>query len=152
MESKVVRKKPGKLDEQFNLIGYRFKKIGFMLVILLIVGLVIFQVFPVAIKPEHEAVVKPAYLRLFILGLLLIAWSREKEEDERTYLRKVKSLARSFIWIVIIVLFRPLGFVLGQETCTPMAEEVVIIGMLVFQIGMFYFEKYNENEKERSAV
>ena len=156
MESKVVKMKEKKFDEQFNLLGYRFKKIGFVIVGLLIIGLVLFQLFNVESWPEHQDVVKSIYLRLMILGLLLIAWSREKMEDERIYIRKVKSMARTLMFISFIVLTRPLAFIFSGSTYPEMTGEALVIGMLIFQIGMFYFEKYNErfskDEKKRPTI
>lgn len=122
---------------------------GFALVGLLVLLLIVSLVFDLEILPEHKETVKSVYLRLLILGLLLIALSKEKVEDERTYLRKVKSMARSLVYILFFIMIRPISAVFSDETYLPLSEELVIISMLFFQIGMFYFEKYNEKASEK---
>ncbi len=79
----------------------------------------------------------------FILGAFFLAFSKEKEEDERLMVLKLRSLAISFAWAVIMVVIRPvLDVILGDEL-SLMSSQSIVLSMLIAYLLVYYLQKRN---------
>jgi uncharacterized membrane protein len=91
---------------------------------------------------EHERF-KVLTLSGFILGAFFLAFARDKEEDERLMALKLRSLAISFSWAVIMVVIRPvLDIVFGDEMAM-MSSQTLVLSMLIAYLIVYYLQKRN---------
>src|SRR5688572_24995090 len=98
MESKVYKRKMKLKENQVKMLPYKFKFIGLGILLLVIFGETIRRNFSIPFAEQYAKEVKDTLLNLLILGLLFIAWAKDKMEDERTIQLKVQALAGSFIF------------------------------------------------------
>lgn len=85
---------------------------------------------------------------LLIMGLLMIAFSREKEEDERTVKLRLESLLWAVYvnsaWLIFSIIFfygALFGSIMTYNICTP----------LILFIARYYFVMYKERRNLKNA-
>jgi heme O synthase-like polyprenyltransferase len=72
-----------KFNKQPKLLGVHFKKIGIVVMVLSMVPGLIFKMMHIALMESQKDLFKSFSYSGFLLGLLLIAFSRDKVEDKR---------------------------------------------------------------------
>lgn len=82
-------------------------------------------------------------LSVFILGAFFLAFAREKEEDERLLVLKLRSLAISFAWAVIMVVIRPVLDVIFGDELSLMSSQSLVLSMLIAYLMVYYLQKRN---------
>ena len=96
MESKVNKNKG-------VLLPIYFKKIGLAVMIVAFVPAVIVKSMNVEVIQSQKELLRVCTLDAFILGLLFVALSKDKVEDEMTVAIRLKAMAFTFIWAVVYV-------------------------------------------------
>lgn len=79
----------------------------------------------------------------FILGAFFLAFAKEKEEDERLMVLKLRSLAISFAWAVIMVVIRPVLDVIFGDELSLMSSQSLVLSMLIAYLLVYYLQKRN---------
>jgi len=76
---------------------------------------------------------------LFIAGLLLICFSKDKVEDESKQHMRLQAMASTFIWAVIYVMLRPFGNMLFG--LSDFSSRDLITLMIIWYLMTYYFLK-----------
>jgi len=77
----------------------------------------------------------------FILGLLFVAWSRDKVEDEMTVSIRLKAMSWTFIWAVLYVIITPFIAFLFKDLNVRLTGQQVVMSMLFVYLTMYYLQK-----------
>ncbi|MCB0652776.1 MAG: hypothetical protein KDC85_15970 [Saprospiraceae bacterium] len=122
----------------FKLPNY-FKQIGIVLFGLGFLALI----FTSKMEPEQE-IIRTAFRKLLLIGLILVSLSRDKTEDELTLKLRSQSYSMAFICGVIYAVIQPYVnylvrvYLKGQEIgFEELGGFQVLIFMLLIQIGFF---------------
>jgi hypothetical protein len=86
-------------------------------------------------------VIKILILDFFILGLLIVAFSKDKVEDELTLIIRLKAIAFSFIVTIVCVVLQPVFDALWRDPLSEPSGYKIIIGMLFLYLLSFYYYK-----------
>ena len=128
-------------DEMVVLLPAYFKKIGLAVIVLSLVPVII-------IKSMHIewTAFKMQLLRIFIfdaliLGLFFIAWSKDKTEDELTFLIRLKAAARTFTFAVFFVIGRSVVDLTVKNPIGNLTGQDVIIMMFSVYLVVYYYQK-----------
>jgi uncharacterized membrane protein SirB2 len=80
-----------------------------------------------------------------ILGLLFLAWSKDKVEDEMTISLRLKAMSLAFIFGILYTVFMPLleywFAILYDEPLVVFSSQQLILTMLIFYLIIFYLQK-----------
>lgn len=141
MENKFVKmESKANTREGFLLPGYFFKiGLGFMisgLAASLIIKLVL-----TGWDPIRMELLKTGVLNCFILGLLFIAWSKDKVEDEMTLAIRLKAIAWAFAWAAIYVIVKPFVDFLMTSQIEKVSGTQVVLSMLIVYLLVYYLNK-----------
>jgi hypothetical protein len=79
----------------------------------------------------------------FLIGLLFIVLSRDKEEDELTIYLRLTAMLDMFVFAVIYVIIKPLIVLMFQTTFIDIAGQQLVTLMLVGYLVSYYLKKYN---------
>lgn len=134
MESKIKKKKGVLLPEYF-------KKIGIAVMILAFVPAVVVKSMGFEMLPLQKEFFKVFTLNAFILGLLFVAMSRDKIEDEMTIYIRLKAMAFSFFWAVSFVIIRPFVDLLFKDPIEAITGQGVVMSMLLVYLMIYYVTK-----------
>ena len=80
-------------------------------------------------------------LNAFIVGLLFVAWSRDKVEDEMTIAIRLKSMAFTFSWAVFYVIVKPIVDLLFKDPIQDLTGQQVVMSMLFVYLIIYYVQK-----------
>lgn len=80
-------------------------------------------------------------LNAFIVGLLFVAWSRDKVEDEMTIAIRLKSMAFTFSWAVFDVIAKPIVDLLFKDPIQDLTGQQVVMSMLFVYLIIYYVQK-----------
>ena len=80
-------------------------------------------------------------LNAFILGLLFVAWSKDKVEDEMTVSIRLKAMSWTFTWAVIYVIITPFIDLLFKDPIGDLTGQQVVMSMLFVYLIMYYLQK-----------
>ena len=126
-----------KMFNRFILFPNYFKKIGigilivsfFISIILKKTGLIPIDL-DLALLIHHEGL---------IIGLLIIAFSKDKLEDELTTQIRIHSLVRAFLFVTVYFLVSPIvHFFTKSKTQVFNDSSFILVMILVFYLFMFY--------------
>ena len=117
----------GSLVTAIGLIGLFFKKLG--------AGIVLAGN---AKKPDIMVMVLTIIL---ITGLMTIAWTREKVEDEFTLRVRYKCMAFAFILAILYVIAAPIFVMTIGNIPSYLGATELVIGMLLVYLASFSFQK-----------
>ena len=81
-------------------------------------------------------------LNAFILGLLFVAWSKDKVEDEMTVAIRLKAMAWAFGWAVLDVIVKPIVDFLFKDPIQDSTGQQVVMSMLFVYLIMYYLQKF----------
>lgn len=134
MESKINKKEPGLLPKYF-------KKIGLVLMILAFVPAVVVKSMNIEMVQSQKELFRIFTLNAFILGLLFVAWSKDKIEDEMTVAIRLKAMAWAFSLAVLYVIVKPFVDLLFKDPIQVLTGQEVVISMLFVYLIMYYLQK-----------
>jgi len=134
MESKRFKKEP-------VLLPVNFKIIGLVVMILAFVSAIIVKSVNVELMQSQKELFRVLTLNAFLLGLLFIAWSRDKVEDEMTVAIRLKSMYWTFSWAVLYVIISPFIDLLFNDPIGELAGQQVVMSMLSIYLIMYYLQK-----------
>lgn len=134
MESKRSKKEAALLPQYF-------KKIGLVVMILAFVPAVVVKSMNVDMVQSQKDLFRIFTLNAFILGLLFVAWSKDKVEDEMTVGIRLKSMAWTFSWAVLYVIVKPIVDLLFKEPIQDLTGQQVVMSMLFMYLIMYYLQK-----------
>ncbi|WP_157543847.1 hypothetical protein [Mucilaginibacter paludis] len=138
MEIKVYKK------EGLRLLPNSFKKIGLMVILVPLIISVMFRIF----LPEFgRSVMALLVIDFIIIGLLLIALSKEKIDDERILTIRLKAVLSSFIVAVIYTVVSPLLNPLFGDAIKDINGQLVVFTMLLMYQIWFWLLKRADNEE-----
>jgi hypothetical protein len=134
MESKRRKKEP-------VLLPVYFKIIGLVVMILAFVPAIILKSMNVELMQSQKELFRVLTLNAFILGLLFVAWSRDKVEDEMTGAIRLKSMSWTFTWAVLYVIIAPFIDLLFKDPIGELTGQQVVMSMLFVYLIMYYLQK-----------
>ncbi|OQP52506.1 hypothetical protein [Niastella populi] len=134
MESKKCKKEPFLLPEYF-------KKVGLVVMISAFVPAIIIKAMSVEMIQSQKELFHVFTLNAFILGLLFVAWSKDKIEDEMTVFIRLKAMALTFTSAVLCVIIVPFIDLLFKNPIANITGRQVVMSMLFFYLMMYYFQK-----------
>ena len=134
MESKRSKKEP-------VLLPVYFKKIGLLVMILAFIPAIIVKTMNVELVQTQKELFRVLTLNAFILGLLFVAWSRDKVEDEMTVAIRLKSMAWTFTWAVLYVIIKPIMDLLFNDPIGNLTGQEVVMSMLFVYLILYYLQK-----------
>jgi hypothetical protein len=124
-----------------SLLPNYFKKAGIAVMLLAFATLVIVKTVNVTLSPVSKEVFKLITMNTFILGLLFIAWAREKFEDELTIAIRQKSMIMGFIWGVLYVIIRPFMDMLVKGPIGEVKGQELVLSMLLVYLLMYFVQR-----------
>ena len=138
MESNFYTMEKRKNKVAAGLLPNYFRKIGITVMVLAFVPLVIVKIVNVTLSPVSKEVFRLLSMNAFILGLLFIAWARDKFEDELTIAIRQKAMAWAFIWSVLYVIIRPFTDMFVKGPIGEVKGQELVLSMLLVYL-LFYF-------------
>ena len=132
-----------KFNKQPKLLGVYFKKIGVVVMVLSMVPGLIVKTMHIVVMESQKDLLKSLSYSGFLLGLLFIALSRDKVEDELTIHIRITSMQEMFIFAVIYVMIKPLIVWVLQSPFTDVSGQQLVTLMLVGYLISFYLKKLN---------
>jgi len=122
-------------NKPLNLLPNYFKKIGLGFILASVVFVVSLKISGIHLTAEKKEMMKTIFWDILIIGMLFIAFSKEKDEDELTMLIRMKALASAFVYIVIFKIVSDVFGIIDQELIENMNG-------YFFQMMMWYFFVY----------
>ena len=133
-----------KFNKQPKLLGVHFKKIGIVLMVLSILPGLIIKTMQITLMESQKDLFKSLSYSIFLMGLLLIVLSRDKEEDELTIYIRLTAMLDMFIFAVIYVIIKPFLIVLMfQSAFIDVTGQQLVTLMLVGYLISYYLKKSN---------
>ncbi len=140
MESKAYIKAPTKKNRT-GLLPHRFKMAGALLMVLAFVPPAVIGLTDTDLPAGRLELLKLLSRNTFLLGLLFIAWARDRVEDEMTLALRFKSLGMAFYCAVLYVILNPVTVALLGEPIVDVKAHEVIGSMLFFYLILYYVQK-----------
>ena len=122
-------------NKPLNLLPNYFKKIGLGFILASVVFVVSLKISGIHLTAEKKEMMKTIFWDILIIGMLFIAFSKEKDEDELTMLIRMKALASAFVYIVIFKIVSDVFGIIDQELIENMNG-------YFFQMMIWYFFVY----------
>ena len=119
----------------------RFKKIGLFIALLPFVLILLARYFFPNTPSETKLIVKDFLFNIIILGVLIIAWSRDKIEDERSMFNRLQSLGFSVFTAVFFLIIHPIINLILQEPFEEMKAKQLILFILFGYIIFYQMQK-----------
>ncbi len=128
---------------KMNLLNSKFKLVGLSIIILTILIIIIPKLFSFDVKEKFQNG-KSIVQVLIIFGMFLIIISKNKIEDERIVLLRLRAFFYSFIFAIITAL---LNLIFKLEIYN--SEFSLIFKMCIIYLSYFYFPdtSWRKNEK-----
>ena len=143
MESTLYTKKSAKPKQVVGLLPFVFKRIGIAVMLLTLVPVLFYKTGltkPDTLEKEFMVTIS---LHILTLGMLIIAWARDRVEDERTLRIRLASLGFSFIMGAISAIAGPFIMLLVfGEFEAQSARDVVFLMLIIYLIGYYSQKKY----------
>ena len=102
-------------NKPLNLLPNYFKKIGLGFILASVVFVVSVKISGIHPTAEKKEMMKIISKDVVLLGMMFIAFSKEKDEDELTMLIRMKALASAFVYIVIFKIVSDVFGIIDQE-------------------------------------
>ena len=134
MESKINSKKPRLLPGYFKIIGLGLMILAFAPEVIIILN-------KVSILAPQKELLKLITKSVFILGLLVIALSKDKIEDEMTFTIRLNAMAWAFLFAVFMVITEPFVDILLSGSADVISGTHIVVLMLGFYLLMYYLLK-----------
>ena len=130
-----------KFNKQPKLLGVQFKKIGIVVMILSMVPGLLVKTMHITLMASQKDLLKSLSYSGFLLGLLFIALSRDKVEDELTIYIRLKAMQEMFMFAVIYVMIKPLIVWVLQSPFIDVSGQQLVTLMLVGYLISYYLKK-----------
>ena len=140
MESKISLGEDKK-KHKAGLLPHYFKKIGMVLLIMAFIPAIIVKYIGIELAQASKEVFKILLMNIVILSLLLVAFAKDKVEDEKTIFFRVKSLTIAFIWAVLFVVLKPLTDVIFKNKIENENAQGLVLSMLFVYLIFYYLQK-----------
>jgi hypothetical protein len=134
MESKINKKKAVLLPKYFKIIGL-------VVMILAFVTAMAVKAMNIEMLQSQKELFRVFTLNAFIVGLLFVAWSRDKVEDEMTIAIRLKSMAWTFSYAVFNVIVKPIVDLLFKDPIQDLTGQQVVMSMLFVYLIIYYVQK-----------
>ena len=134
MESKINKK-------EAVLLPKYFKEIGIVIIILAFVPAVVVKSMNIEMIQSQKELFRIFTLNALLLGLLFVAWSKDKVEDEMTVAIRLKAMAWTFSWAVLYVIIKPIIDLLFKDPIQDLTGQQVVMSMLFVYLIMYYLQK-----------
>jgi hypothetical protein len=141
MESKFYTKDKRKQRTEVGLLPNMYKKVGIAVMLLAFVPAVIIKVINLQLIPSNKEVLRLFTMNAFILGLLFIAWAKDRVEDELTVQIRLKAMSWAFLWAVLFVVIKPFVDMLFRDPVADQKSQELVLSMLLVYLMMYYFQK-----------
>lgn len=109
--------------------------------VLAIVSAVIVKSMNVELVQTQKELFRTLTLNAFILGLLFVAWSRDRVEDEMTVFLRLKSMSWAFIWAILYVIMNPFIDLIFKDPIGILTAQQMLLSMLIVYLIMYYLQK-----------
>lgn len=119
-------------DKQSSRLSYKVKYVGLAIVILMLMFFAAMLAETFTIAPDRKELVKNAVFSFLLFGLFLIAFAREKIEDERSISLRIRAFATSSGVAVFYVIFKPWINLLLKMPMEVTGQEIVLFMLLSF--------------------
>ena len=127
--------------KKLGLFPQYFKKIGLLIVVSTLATGISIKIFGIQFSPSTKELIKTLASSLMILGLLFIAWAKDKVEDELTILIRLKSLAWSFFTAMLYVIIRPYADLMISGEYKELSAKELVLVMLFGFLFMNFLQK-----------
>jgi len=141
MESKFYTMEKRKNRNEIGLLPNVFKKVGIAVMLLAFVPAVIAKAVNIPLTGANKELFRLLTMNAFILGLLFIAWAKDKVEDELTFAIRLKAMGWSFIWAILFVIIKPFVNMLFNDPVADMKSQELVLSMLFVYLLMYYMQK-----------
>ena len=122
-------------NKPLNLLPNYFKKIGLGFILASVVFVVSVKISGIHPTAEKKEMMKTISRDVVLLGMMFLAFSKEKDEDELTMLIRMKALASAFVYIVIFKIVSDVFGIIDKELIENMNG-------YFFQMMIWYFFVY----------
>jgi len=122
-------------NKPLNLLPNYFKKIGLGFILASVVFVVSIKISGIHLTVEKKEMMKTIFWDILIIGMLFIAFSKEKDEDELNMLIRLKALASAFFYTVILKIVNDVFYLIGHEDFNN-------YNSYFFQMMVWYFFVY----------
>ena len=85
-------------NQKAVLLPNYFKKVGIVVLILALMPAIVVKTMHMDLVPAQKELLKVMTLNVVILGLLFVAWAKDKVEDEVTVALRLQAMQFAFIW------------------------------------------------------
>ena len=140
MESKEYMSSHSKKNKT-GLLPHYFKRIGIVVMILAFVPAISFKAMGLELMQAQKALFKLMTMNGFILGLLFMAWAKDKVEDEMTIALRLKSMGFAFLWAVLFVVLKPLTDLLFKSSSAESTAQGLVVSMLLVYLFLYSLQK-----------
>ena len=140
MESKEYMSSHSKKNKT-GLLPHYFKRIGIVVMILAFVPAISFKAMGLELTQAQKALFKLMTMNGFILGLLFMAWAKDKVEDEMTIALRLKSMGFAFLWAVLFVVLKPLTDLLFKSSSAESTAQGLVVSMLLVYFFLYSLQK-----------
>ena len=124
-----------------GLLPAYFKVIGIAVITLALIALFVLKpLFGDSIH-ENKELLKVIFLDFIILGLIFIAWTRDKVEDEMTVHLRFRAMGMAFIYAVVYVFVHPIITLLWLDGNLDLNGQQIIIATLIMFSFFYYTQK-----------
>ena len=122
-------------NKPLNLLPNYFKKIGLGFILASVVFVVSVKISGIHLTAEKKEMMKTISRDVVLLGMMFLAFSKEKDEDELTMLIRMKALASAFVYIEIFKIVSDVFGIIDKELIENMNG-------YFFQMMIWYFFIY----------
>ena len=123
-----------------------FKKIGIVLIVLVIVVMFILKGLHYNFDATQKGNIKIIAMTLINIGLAFIALAKDKIEDEMFVYLKLTSFYGTFIFGIVFTIIYPILDVVTNDDIQPIPAQQLVTIMLFSHITSYFFLKRNENK------
>jgi hypothetical protein len=128
-------------NSPIRLLPVYFKKIGLVLVLLTIAIPVAFKLSSAEVLLSNKDLLKIITKSLFMIGLTIIGFSKDKIEDEMTMIIRMKAIIMSFIYGLVFAIISPL-LAFFTDVSTYDEASTIFIQMLMMYLIWYSVLKY----------
>ncbi len=141
MTTKVYNMNKPKNELNLRLLPNKYKLWGAIIAATAILPAIIVHQAGIHLSPTGKELLKATTFGIFIIGLSLIAWAKDKVEDELTFLIRIKSMAYTFIGAIFYAAFMPFANALVGNGVIEMSSYQLAFTMLLVYLLMYYRQK-----------
>ena len=129
-------------NKPLNLLPNYFKKIGLGFILATVVFFISIKILGINFTAEKKEMLKTILSDAFLFGMVIVAFSKDKDEDELSMQIRLKALGTAFVSVVMFKITRDVFSFVLQEPIETMKGD--------FNLMMFwYFTTYYAAKRRR---